>query len=61
MVVTAQHDARWRVVLQTASDPDATVCRHRFGLLAELCAHRRQNRTQRTGEFYNAYPAETAR
>lgn len=44
----------WRVVRQTSSAADVEVSTHRFGFVAELCAHRRSNREQDRGVFYSA-------
>jgi hypothetical protein len=49
---------RWEVVQQISQQPDQSVRWHRFGWLAELHAHRLQNREQDGGVFYNAYRRE---
>jgi hypothetical protein len=50
---------RWRVVRQRSNAPDEPVRErwwHRFGVLAELHAHRLSNRERERGVFYTAYP-----
>lgn len=49
----------YRVVRQTGRT-DIDVCRHRWDVTAELCAHRRQNREHETGVFYTALPVVTS-